>query len=377
MIEQALEELDVDGFWERGYAILHDVYTAEEIQQIRAEAYASRGGGGDLLANPRMRHLLTDGRMAAVARKLLGTDEIFYAGDSSFTINGTQKGWHKDNTDRLDPKAPDWESRYTQLRFGIYCQDHVEHTGGLNLKIGSHDIPNLKDGETLYVKTRPGDLAVWSMRITHSGNGMLLKDPDAPFPEPSEQASIPPEDVAPADGDRIAVFAHLGANDSHGKRYADYLKTRTYMVNAWRKLPYDDAIRQEAADAGFTLRDMPAEVMDDPEAGRNELWQPFPYEGWTPPAPAPAPAAAPAPAPAPAAAPPAPAPAPAPGPAVPPPAPAAAAAAAPPPAPAPTASAPAGRTTGEQVKALAGEGLRRGKVAARAAVRAWRDSAKK
>lgn len=23
---------------------------------------------------------------------------------------------------------------------------------------------------------RPGDLAVWSMRITHSGNGMLLKD---------------------------------------------------------------------------------------------------------------------------------------------------------------------------------------------------------
>jgi hypothetical protein len=348
MIDQALETLDVDQFWERGYAILHDVYTPEEIQQIREEAYASKGGGGDLLANPRMRHLLTDGRMAAVARKLLGTEEIFYSGDSSFTINGTQKGWHKDNTDRLDPKAPDWESRYTQLRFGIYCQDHIEHTGGLNLKVGSHDIPNLKDGETLYVKTRPGDLAVWSMRITHSGNGMLLKDPEAPFPEPTEHDKFSPDEVAPADGDRIAVFAHLGANDSHGKRYADYLKTRTYMVNAWRKLPYDDAIRQEAKDAGFTLRDMPAEVMDDPNAGLNELWQPYPYEGWTPPKTA-APAAA---------------------------DPMAGAAA-----PA-AASAPAGsQKPADQAKAVAqkaaSEGLRRGKAVARAAIRAWRDSAKK
>lgn len=284
MIEKALEELDVDRFWERGYAILHDVYTPEEVARIREEAYASQGTGGDLLANPRMRHLLTDGRMAAVAKKLLGTDDIFYAGDSSFTINGTQKGWHKDNTDRLDPKAPDWESRYTQLRFGIYCQDHVTHTGGLNLKIGSHDICDLRSGETLYVKTRPGDLAVWSMRITHSGNGMLLKDPDAKFPEPSEHGKFSPDEVAPADGDRIAVFAHLGADDSHGQRYADYLKTRTYMVDAWRKLPYDDAIRQEAKDAGFILRDMPAEVMDDPKAGLDVQWQPFPYPGWTPPA---------------------------------------------------------------------------------------------
>ncbi len=346
MMDQALEALDVDDFWTRGYAILHDVYTPEEVAQIRQEAYDSQGHGGDLLANPRMRHLLTDGRMAAVARKLLGTDEIFYAGDSSFTINGTQKGWHKDNTDRLDPKAPDWESPYTQLRFGIYCQDHVEHTGGLNLKIGSHDIPNLKDGETLYVKTRPGDLAIWSMRITHSGNGMLLKDPEAAYPEPDEHGRHKPEDVAPADGDRIAVFAHLGANDSHGKRYADYLKTRTYMVNAWRKLPYDDAIRQEAADAGFTLRDMPAEVMDDPKAGLDVQWQPFPYPGWTPPA-TKAPAAA-------------------------------------DPMAGAGASAAAGQpaaTPADQAKAVAqkaaSEGLRRGKAVARAAVKAWRDSGKK
>ncbi len=278
-IERAVDHLDVDGFWERGYAILPGVYTPEEIEAFREAAYASRGYGGDLLANPRLRSVITDGRMAAVARKLLGTDELFYSGDSSFTINGTQKGWHKDNADRIDPAAPDWVDRYTQLRFGIYCQDHSEHTGGLNLRIGSHDMRNTTDGEVLYVKTKPGDLAVWSMRITHSGNGMLLKDPEAPFPMPNEHNRFKPEEVAEADGDRIALFVHIGADDKHAKRYADYTKTRKYLVDAWRKRPYDDEARQAAKDAGLNLRDLPAEVMDDPTAGLNELWQPFPYEG--------------------------------------------------------------------------------------------------
>lgn len=278
-IERALDALDVDQFWERGYAILSDVYTPDEIAALREEVYASRGFGGDLLANPKLRHVLTDGRMVAVARKLLGTDDLFYGGDSSFTINGTQKGWHKDNADRVDPHAPDWDGRYTQLRFGIYCQDHSNHTGGLNLRIGSHEMRNTTEGQNFYVKTKPGDLAVWSMRITHSGNGMLLKDPAAPFPLPNEHDQFSPDEIAEVDGDRIAVFAHIGANDKHAKRYCDYTKTRTYLVNAWRMRAYDDEARQAAKDAGLHLRDMPAEVMDDPNAGRNAVWQPIPYEG--------------------------------------------------------------------------------------------------
>jgi hypothetical protein len=119
---------------------------------------------------------------------------------------------------------------------------------------------------------------VWSMRISHSGNGMLLKDPEAPYPLPNEQDRFSPDEVAPADGDRIALFIHLGANDSHAKRYGDYLKTRKYMVDAWRKQPYDPQVLEMAGAAGLTVRDMPSEVMDDPSAGQNEAWQAFPYE---------------------------------------------------------------------------------------------------
>ena len=96
---------------------------------------------------------------------------------------------------------------------------------------------------------------------------------------PNEHNRFKPEEVAEADGDRIALFVHIGADDKHAKRYADYTKTRKYLVDAWRKRPYDDEARQAAKDAGLNLRDLPAEVMDDPTAGLNELWQPFPYEG--------------------------------------------------------------------------------------------------
>ncbi|TWP34751.1 hypothetical protein FGL98_16615 [Leekyejoonella antrihumi] len=272
--------LDVDKFWTDGWAILPGLYSAQEIQDLRRDAYASKGVGGDLLAKPKLRRVLTDGRLVAVARKLLGSDAIHYGGDSSLTINGTQRGFHKDNADRVDGNAPDWDGRYTQLRFGIYCQDHTRHTGGLNLRDGSHDIANLTDGKNVYVKVKPGDLAVWSMRITHSGNGTLLRAPFdrlKPTPLPTEHDAFKKWMIAPPDGDRIAIFAHLGAVDSHAQRYGDYLKTRKYMVDAWRKLPYDDEAREAAKAAGLTLRDMPAEVMDDPDAGKNVLWQAIPY----------------------------------------------------------------------------------------------------
>ncbi|HET6152817.1 MAG TPA: hypothetical protein VFE15_07655 [Marmoricola sp.] len=279
MTAASIERLDVDDFWKKGYAVLPGVYSPEEISEFRAGAVATQGLGGDLLVNPRLGSVLTDGRMVAVARRLLGVEDIHYGGDSSYTINGTQRGWHKDNTDRRDGDAPDWtQGRYTQLRFGIYCQDHTTHTGGLNLREGSHDVVDFSTGALRYVKVKPGDLAVWSMRITHSGNGMLLRWPFKQVPGPKQQDKVPSWKVAKADGDRIAIFAHLGADDTHAKRYGDYLKTRTYMVNIWRKggLYTDEALAAAKA-AGLKVRDMPAEVMNDPEAGKLAEWEPFAY----------------------------------------------------------------------------------------------------
>ena len=213
----------------------------------------------------------------SVAQKLLGVEDILYVGDSSVTINSGQHGWHKDNADRMDANAPDWQGRYTQLRFGIYLQDHNHHSGGLNLRVGSHDIVDLARGKCLYLKSTPGDLAVWNMRITHSGNGALLKDPNAAHPTPGELKNIPEDQLAPLHEHRMAIFAHLGANDAHGHRYADYLKIRTYMVDMWRREGYSDEVLEAVKRAGITLRNMRAEVANDPNAGLSKGWEPIPY----------------------------------------------------------------------------------------------------
>jgi hypothetical protein len=249
---------------------------------------ASRAVGGDLLSKPLMRDVLLDGTLVGIARQILGEDDIMYAGDSSCTINSHQHGFHKDNADRKDPQAPDWQGRYTVLRFGIYLQDHTAHTGGLNLRDRSHNTVSLRTGRNVYVRSAVGDVVVWSLRTTHSGNGSLLAFPRGFQPSP-ELAELPRRlrrrtghyprwwREAPADGDRIAVFAALGLDDAHHRRYTEYLKTRTYMCDIWRRSVYDQEVFDAAAKIGLTIRDLRREIEGDPTVGKNPNWQPIPY----------------------------------------------------------------------------------------------------
>src|SRR4051812_48978688 len=271
-------KVDVPYFWENGYTIVRNVYSREEVARFRQGATATRGQYGDLLSNPQMRDALVDGKLVDIAREILGKDEIVYAGDSSFTINSSQHGYHKDNADRTDPKAPDWQSRYTILRFGVYLQDHYTHTGGLNLRVGSHNTVSLTEGKNIYVRTRVGDVAVWSLRTSHSGNGTLLSFPRWIHPDPALDGKYPKWwRSAKPDGDRIAVFAALGLDDAHHDRYVEYLKTRTYIVDMWRRSPYDDETLAKADKIGLKVRDLPREIAGDDTVGQNVLWQPIPY----------------------------------------------------------------------------------------------------
>jgi hypothetical protein len=60
-------------------------------------------------------------------------------------------------------------------------------------------------------------------------------------------------------------------------RYVDYLKTRKYMVDIWRKTRYDQAALTAAAEAGLIVRDVPREVADDPNAGQHVDYVALPY----------------------------------------------------------------------------------------------------
>ena len=111
--------VDTTAFWRDGYTIVRGVYTPDQIQQFRDGVHASTGPKTDLLANPRLRSVLTDGRLVGIAREILGARHVVYAGDSSFTVGNKQHGYHKDNADRLDPAAPDWNGRSSQASMAL------------------------------------------------------------------------------------------------------------------------------------------------------------------------------------------------------------------------------------------------------------------
>lgn len=270
--------VNVKEYWQKGYTIVRGVYSPEEISDFRKRAFAYRTHSGDLLSHPELRSVITDGRLLDVAKQILSRDDIVYYGDSAVAIREGNPGFHKDNADRFNPKAPDWQSPYTQIRFGIYLQDHYRHSGGLNVRVGSHNKVNTKEGRVRQLRTKVGDLGVWSMRTSHSAAGTILRSPfNFIHPHYDNVKKYPSWLIAPKDGQRIALFAALGADDDHLKRYIDYLKTRAYVINNWGHSVWpEDAIR-EAEAAGLRLRNAPAEIVGVEGLGQNVNYKPIPF----------------------------------------------------------------------------------------------------
>lgn len=274
-------DVDVKGFWRDGFTLIRGAYTPGEIHQMRRDALNHKGEHkGDLLSNPFLNRVQLDGKMTEIARRILDTDDLIYYGDTAIAIRPGGPGWHKDNADRADPNAPDWRSPYTQLRFGIYLQDHHDHSGGLNIRVGSHDVCDFETGKVLQLRSRVGDIGVWSMRITHSAAATMLKW--APgrnrYPDPFEVEKINPKRILPRpEQRRIAIFSAIGRDDEHAERYVEYLKTRGYAISQWRHTIYTDDQLEGMAKQGVKVRDVRTEIEGDPNVGKNKNWAPIPY----------------------------------------------------------------------------------------------------
>jgi hypothetical protein len=275
----AITGVNVKEFWEKGYTIVRGVYSKEQIADFRKGALAYRGKhSGDLLSHSALRGVVTDGRILDVARQILDREDIVYYGDSTVAIREGAPGFHKDNADKTDPKAPDWQSPYTQLRFGIYLQDHYRHSGGLNVRVGSHNKVNTTEGRVRQLRTRAGDLGVWSMRISHSAAATILRWPfNNVHPHYRNVKKYPSWLIAPKDGQRIALFSALGADDEHLKRYITYLKSRAYAITMWKQSVWSDEAIKEAEDSGLRLRNAPAEIVGVEGLGQNVEHKPIPY----------------------------------------------------------------------------------------------------
>jgi hypothetical protein len=285
-----------------GFLIIPDVFSAQEIEDLRQRAFtvAEETGmeptapmsdlgyplPGDTGSYPEFAHLVTDERIASITRQLIGAPPVYFR-DSVVAIGGRDRGWHKDNrnSDRYDTSAPDWQGDYPIVRMAIYCEDHVDHSGGLALRKGSHQPTNplrkrlaqglwgalnkvrprrwiadkatgmLAAGKPIHVATRPGDLVIWTLRITHSGHTVRprgLKNLKLP---PAVESRLPAALATGEDKVRVAVFLTLGARSEHLDRFVEWLRGKEYFRGRTLERPLSpglaDEIERPDAPVGF------------------------------------------------------------------------------------------------------------------------------
>lgn len=268
-----LRHADVERFALDGYLIVRGVFSPEEIEVFRdtvgglasqlESAHAIDGlwmMPGDVAAYSELSSVLTDPRMLSIARSLLGDRPVYFR-DSAVaiaeTIQDSGRGWHKDNRvpDRFDPLTADWQGEYPVIRMGIYCENHVEHSGGVALRVGSHRLrptllrrllwgavhrlrprPGVRahmhaitTGRAIHADTRAGDVVVWTLRTSHSGFAMrprLAKNLKLPS---QLETRLPNAFFLPPERPRVTMIITYGADSEHLDKLIEFLPTREYF----------------------------------------------------------------------------------------------------------------------------------------------------
>lgn len=184
---------------------------------------------GDILAIRQLEdvdYIFCRTELLDAARAILGSQELLYWGDSSVQFGEGGRGFHKDNVERHDASHDDWLGDYGLIRCAFYFQDHVGHSGGLKVRLASHNIANHRDGRICDISSSYGDLVVWSMRLTHSGNNRKLRGLPRIALHPRIEAVAPSWLTLPEELRRISAFCAFGRPGSQTERYIEKMNAR-------------------------------------------------------------------------------------------------------------------------------------------------------
>jgi hypothetical protein len=263
-----------DAIEQHGWVNVRGLFSRREIAEMREQAreVVRSGSKSDLLSQPGIGRIVYDPRILDVATEILGAKPVYF-GDGGVMggIIGGSMEWHKDNPDRNDERGPDWRSRYTLIRMGIYLQDHSRHSGGLGIRDRSHNTPDLRVGKPMAVQSEVGDLLVWYLRTTHAGFAARLRFArNTFFPIRVLKRLVGPQYRLPpifeplpdrSPDERLAIFYTYGQRDAHLDRYLQYLKSRSYAVEQWQATKYTPERLAEATASGrLDVMDLGPEV---------------------------------------------------------------------------------------------------------------------
>ena len=268
---------DIDKFESDGYLVVKDVIPAKEIQEIR-DAYenlrekSKKAGSviydnnypeanfvlGDLTSFKELEpfdFLVFNKNIVDIVKSLIGTD-IVYFGESNTQSGVAIRGNHKDSriSDREDGSGMDWQGNYPLVRVAIYLNDSDIYSGGVKIMPGSHKVPTSKFfSGGVNVNAKAGDLVIWKLTTTHSGNAKRFKIFKNLSLHPRVEDFIPSifENKNPIE--RRAMFIVYGATGDHLDRYIDYYGNRKDVKEALRLAGTSQTINERANALGVRL----------------------------------------------------------------------------------------------------------------------------
>jgi ectoine hydroxylase-related dioxygenase (phytanoyl-CoA dioxygenase family) len=259
-----------------GYTIVRALFEPEEAEQIRqsvidllteldgrGEAVVEEGTAGqalhppaDMLTYEPLRKVLLDQRLIAAVTELLG-DTPAYWGESSVVVGsyGGARAWHTDayNTPVSRGLA------YPLVRCGLYLQDIAQYSGGLAVRPGSHAWPlspyrpALVPMPITLVRSKPGDLVVWDMRLVHAGEVVRWRAAPRVGLPLSVQGRLSERRRLPEERGRVVMFPTFGLPGRDLDSYLDYQRGRDYMQDIWRASRFGPEVWAEAESAGLRL----------------------------------------------------------------------------------------------------------------------------
>lgn len=237
-----------------GWVLIKNIFSESEISELRKNALEPSKPLGDVLSNPKLQSVFLNQKLINAVKEVLGNDELVYFGDSTVSIGIKDVGFHKDSRERQNPEAQEWKDpNYSLIRFGVYLQDHANHSGGLCLRDKSHLEPTIKKGKIFNAKTEVGDLLIWKLTTTHSSNGRILKSFPSLGIRPKYSKKLPDFLFKKTIHPRAAIFGTFGVKDDYCTQYIEYLKTRTYAVKNWLNTSYNNNQVKELSNHNVTV----------------------------------------------------------------------------------------------------------------------------
>lgn len=172
---------------EEGLFVVRGLLSTAEIERLRGivSGHLTRAGRrlslGKTQPNaasivPELAFIFSHPRILAVMKQILGEDGVVFTGHCDIHMN-MLSGWHKDSGETVPGGyfrgAYMTAEECRVYKVAIYLQEPGAHDG-FTARLGSHRHTALDAGELVKVPSRVGDIVVFDVRLTHTGQ---LPDP--------------------------------------------------------------------------------------------------------------------------------------------------------------------------------------------------------